>query len=202
MLLAAYVVRGNPNVAGSAHEIAGVLPIGAILAGRLLSGTLARGRVLIPALALILGCYAGIEVHNTVQPRPADPDAQVADWLRAHHLSYGFGDYWNANAMTVDGGNQVQVRYVSRTGDTLVQRPWESDSSWYDPTQHDAIFLVTPGPAGTCSPGVPAGWEAAARATFGPPSGTYQVAGFTILVWPKNLLGDLATKPPHGPINC
>jgi len=202
VLLAAYVVRGKPNVAGSAHEIAGVLPIGAVLAGRLLSGTLARGRVLIPALALILGCYAGIEVHNTVQPRPADPDAQVADWLRAHHLSYGFGDYWNANAMTVDGGNQVQVRYVSRTGDTLVQRPWESDSSWYDPTQHDAIFLVTPGPAGTCSPGVPAGWEAAARATFGPPSGTYQVAGFTILVWPKNLLGDLATKPPHGPINC
>ena len=42
VLLAAYVVRGNPNVAGSAHEIAGVLPIGAVLAGRLLAGTLAR----------------------------------------------------------------------------------------------------------------------------------------------------------------
>jgi hypothetical protein len=202
VLLAAYVVRGNPNVSGSAHEIAAVLPIGAVLAGRLLGGTLARGRLLIPALALVLGCYAGIEVHNAVQPRPADPNAQVAAWLAAHHLSYGLGDYWNANAMTVDGDNQVQVRYVSRIGDTLVQRPWESESSWYDPARHDATFLVTPGPAGVCSPGTPAGWEAAARATFGPPSGTYQVAGFTILVWHKNLLRDLATEPPHGPIQC
>ena len=202
VLLVAYVVRGNPNVAGSAHEIAGVLPIGAVLAGRLLGGTLARRRLLIPALAVVLGCYAGIEVHNAVQPRPSDPNAQVAAWLAAHHLRYGLGDYWNANAMTVDGANQVQVRYVSRIGDTLVYRPWESENSWYDPAQHDATFLVTPGPASVCSPGTPAGWEAAARATFGPPSGTYRVAGFIILVWHKNLLPDLTAKPPHGPIQC
>ena len=107
LLLVAYVLRGNPNVAGSAHEIAGVLPIGAVLAGRLLAGTLARGRLLIPALALVLGCYAGIEVHNTVQQRPADPNAQLAAWLQAHHLAYGLGDYWNASAITLDSGNQV-----------------------------------------------------------------------------------------------
>jgi hypothetical protein len=202
VLLAAYVVRGNPNVAGSTHEIAGVLPFGAVLAGRLLAGTLVRARPLIPALVLVLGCYAGIQVHNTTQQPPSDPDAQVAAWLAAHHLGYGLGDYWNANAMTVDGRNQVQVRYVSRIGDRLVQRPWESESSWYDPARHDATFLVTPGPADACSPGTPAGWEAAARATFGPPSGTYQVAGFTILVWPKNLLTGLATAAPHGPIQC
>ena len=202
VLLAAYVVRGDPNVTGSTHEIAGVLPIGAVLAGRLLAGTLARGRLLIPALAVALACYAGIEVHNIVQQRPPDPNAQVASWLAAHHLSYGFGDYWNANAMTVDSGNQVQVRYVSRIGDTLVQRPWESDSTWYDPAQHDATFLVTPGPASACSPGTPAGWEAAARATFGPPSATHRVAGFTILIWHHNLLRELATVAPHGPIGC
>jgi hypothetical protein len=202
VLLAAYVVRGNPNVAGSAHEIAGVLPIGAVLAGRLLAGTLARARLLIPALALVLGCYAGIEVHNAVQQRPPDPNAQVAAWLQAHHLSYGLADYWNANAITLDSGNQVQVRYVSRIGDQLFQRPWQSEASWYDPARHDATFLVTPGPASVCSPGTPAGWEAAARATFGPPSGTYRVAGFVILVWHQNLLRDLATQPPHGPIQC
>ena len=202
VLLAAYVVRGNPNVRGSTHEIAGVLPIGAVLAGRLLGGTLARGRLLIPALAVILGCYAGIEVHNAVQPRPSDPNAQVAAWLTAHHLTYGLGDYWNANAMTVDGANRVQVRSVSRIGDKLVYRPWESENSWYDPAQHNATFLVTPGPANACSPGTPAGWEAAARGTFGPPSGTYRVAGFIILVWHKNLLPDLTTKPPHGPVQC
>jgi hypothetical protein len=202
LLLVAYVLRGDPNVTGSAHEIAGVLPIGAVLAGRLLAGTLARGRLLILALALILGCYAGIEVHNTVQQRPADPNAQVAAWLQAHHLTYGLGDYWNANAITLDSGNQVQVRYVSRVGDTLMVRPWETKNSWYDRTQHDATFLVTPGPANVCSPGTPAGWQAAAKATFGPPSGIYRVDGFTVLVWHENLLSHLRRSAMHGPIQC
>jgi hypothetical protein len=202
LLLVAYVLRGNPNVVGSAHEIAGVLPIGAVLAGRLLAGTLARGRLLIPALALVLGCYAGIEVHNAVQQRPADPNTQVAAWLQAHHLTYGLGDYWNANAITLDSGNQVQVRYVSRVGDTLMVRPWETKNSWYDRTQHDATFLVTPGPASVCSPGTPAGWQAAATATFGPPSGIYRVDGFIVLVWHKNLLSHLSRSAMHGPIQC
>ena len=202
VMLAAYVLRGNPNVAGSAHEIAGVLPIGAVLAGRLLAGTLARGRLLIPALALVLACYAGIEVHNTVQQRPSDPNAQVAAWLQAHHLSYGLGDYWNASAITLDSGNQVQVRYVSRVGDKLMVRPWETKNSWFDPAQHDATFLVTPGPANVCSPGTPAGWQAVARATFGPPSATYHVDGFFVLVWDENLLSRLTTGPMHGPIQC
>ena len=68
VLLAAYVVRGNPNVTGSTHEIAAVLPIGAVLAGRLLAGTLARGRLLIPALALVLACLRG---DRSAQHRPA-----------------------------------------------------------------------------------------------------------------------------------
>ena len=202
LLLVAYVLRGNPNVVGSAHEIAGVLPIGAVLAGRLLAGTLARRRVLIPALALVLGCYAGIEVHNAVQQRPADPNAQVAAWLQAHHLTYGLGDYWNASAITLDSGNQVQVRYVGRVGDTLLVRPWETKNSWFDQTQHNAAFLVTPGPANVCSPGTPAGWEAAAKATFGPPSKTYRVDGFIVLVWHENLLGHLTKAAMHGPIQC
>ena len=202
VLLAAYVLRGNPNVVGSAHEIAGVLPIGAVLAGRLLAGTLARGRLPILALALVLVCYAGIEVHNTVQQRPSDPDAQLAAWLQAHHLTYGLGDYWNASAITLDSGNQVQVRYVGRVGDKLLVRPWETKNSWFDRTQHDATFLVTPGPASVCSPGTPAGWEAAAKATFGPPSGVYRVDGFIVLVWHENLLGHLTKAAMHGPVQC
>ena len=202
VLLVAYVLRGNPNVAGSAHEIAGVLPIGAVLAGRLLAGTLARARLLIPALALVLGCYAGVLVHNALQRPPYDANRQLGAWLQTHHLTYGLGDYWNANAITLDSGNQVQVRYVSRVGDTLMMRPWETKHSWFDQAQHEATFLVAPGPASVCSPGTPAGWQAAARATFGPPSGIYHVDGFTVLLWHENLLSRLGTAAMHGPIQC
>jgi hypothetical protein len=201
VLLVTYVLRGNPNVAGSAHEIAGVLPIGAVLAGRLLAGPLARARLL-PALALVLACYLAILAHNVVQRPPYDANGQLAAWLQANDLRYGLADYWNANAITLDSGNQVQVRYVSRVGDKLLDRPWETKNSWYDPAQHDATFLVTPGPADVCSPGTPAGWEAAARSTFGPPSETYRVDGFYVLVWDKNLLSRVGTAPMHGPIQC
>ena len=59
VLLVAYVIRGTPSVGGGAHEIAGVLPIGAVLAGRFLAGQLIRGRH-ITALAVVLACYIGI----------------------------------------------------------------------------------------------------------------------------------------------
>jgi hypothetical protein len=201
VLLVSYVLRGNPNVAGSNHEIVGVLPIGAVLAGRLLAVVLIRSR-LIPVLALVGVCYAGTLVHNVVQQPAYDANWQLAAWLQANHLRYGLGDYWNANAITLDSGNRVQVRYVSRIGDKLVERPWYSENSWYDPAQHDATFLVTPGPANACSPGTPAGWQAVARDMFGPPSGTYRVDGFFVLVWDKNLLSRLSTAPMHGPIQC
>ena len=102
----------------------------------------------------------------------------------------------------MNSGNQVQVRYVSRVGDKLMVRPWETKNSWFDQAQHDATFLVTPGPASVCSPGTPAGWQGAAQATFGPPSGVYRVDGFTVLVWHKNLLSHLSTAAMHGPIQC
>jgi hypothetical protein len=201
VLLVAYVFRGDPNVSGSNHEIAGVLPIGAVLAGRVLAGSLIQAR-LIPALALALACYLGILGHNVVQQPPPDANAQLAAWLQDHHLRYGLGDYWNANAITLDSGNQVQVRAVSRVGDKLMNRAWDNKNSWYDPAQHDATFLVTPGPADVCSPGTPAGWQAVARGMYGPPSATYHVDGFFVLVWPKNLLSGIGSGPMHGPVQC
>ena len=201
VLLAAYVTRGNPTVGGGAHEIAGVLPVGAVLAGRLLADQLIRGRH-IAALAVMLACYAGFLAHNAVQQPRYDPARQAVAWLQANHLSYGLADYWNANAMTLDSGNRVQVRPIGRAGSGLVYQPWESENSWYDPAQHDASFIVLPGPASACSPGTVSGWQASARATFGPPSRTYRVAGFVVLVWHKNLLSLLSTEAQKQPAAC
>jgi len=66
-LLFAYTTVGIQTVASGAHEIAGVLPIGAVLAGRMLTGQLIRDGM-IPALAVVLACYTLVLGHNIVQP--------------------------------------------------------------------------------------------------------------------------------------
>ena len=197
VLLVAYVANGNPNIVNGPHEIAGVLPVGAVLAGRLLAGQLIRDRHL-PALAIVLACYGAILAHNVVQPPSYDPNRQLASWLQAHHLTYGLATYWNASSVTVDSGGSVQVVPVNReAGNRIAAVRWESKASWYDPKLHDAGFLVLPGPHAGCSNGTHSQWLAAVHTAFGTPAESYRVHGVVILVWHKNLLS-LVSKPVGG----
>jgi hypothetical protein len=189
-LLLSYTFALNPTPYGGAHEIVGVLPMTAVLAGRLLGPTLVRARLL-PALALILACCVGSLVQEAIQPPAANPAAAVGNWLRAHHLDYGFSDYWDSNEITVVTENHVRVRALARnvTG-TLVRRPWESDAAWYVRGAGDARFFIIdvnyagcPNPAATLK-----SWKVQAAATFGAPVATYIVDGYQILVYNHNLL--------------
>jgi hypothetical protein len=189
-LLLSYTFALNPTPYGGAHEIVGVLPMTAVLAGRLLGPKLVRARLL-PALALILACCVGSLVQEAIQPPAPDPAAAVGAWLRAHHLDYGFSDYWDSNEITVTTENHVRVRALARniTG-TLVRRPWESDAAWYVPGAGDARFFIIdvnyagcPNPAATLK-----SWRVQAAATFGAPAATYIVDGYQILVYNHNLL--------------
>ncbi|HEX6520183.1 MAG TPA: hypothetical protein VF070_09255 [Streptosporangiaceae bacterium] len=202
VLLVAYTVRSTDTFPGGAHEIAGMLPLGAALAGRTLAEPLMRGRH-IPVMVVISACYAGILLHNAVQPAPPDHDRSVAVWLADHHLEYGLASYWTANAVTVDSAEGIQVRAVNRYGHELAQVPWESVESWYDPALHDARFLIASGRPAPCPHDTLTGWLTAARATFGQPASTYRVDGFLILVWNHNLLNHHLTKAtPSVPTAC
>lgn len=193
ILLAAYTINGNPSIVNGPHEIVGVLPIGAVLAGRLLAGQLIRDRHL-AALGALLACIIAITAHVLVKPPPADGNSQLAAWLQAHHLSYGLASYWNASSVTVDSGGRVQVRPVRGVGEArIVSVRWESEASWYDPRLHDARFLILPSsrPA-SCTGTAYYQWAGTARRAFGSPAESYRVAGFVVLVWNKNLLADVS----------
>ncbi len=198
VLLAAYTFSGAPNVISGPHEIAGALPIGAVLAGRLLAVPLVRGRH-VAALGVMLACYGMVLAHDVVQPPGYDSNSQLAAWLEAHDLKYGLATYWNASSVTVDSGGRVQVRPVNRGPDGRVQAVRrDSVASWYNPGLHDARFLVMPPSRHVlCSAGAPSDWLAAVRAQFGPPAASYRAAGFLVLVWDKNLL-DLISQPMSG----
>jgi hypothetical protein len=169
----------------SAREIAAVLPFGAVLAARLLADRLAAAR-LIPLLLVVLLGYVAILGHEVAQPAAPAPDQQLADWLAARHFQDGLSAYWGASVTTLSSGGRVQVSPVCGGPVRFSPEPWESQASWYDPQRRYANFLVIGRPA-PCNSATPA----QARAVFGPPAHAYHVAGYTILVWRKNLLTSL-----------
>ncbi len=162
-----------------AWEAVGLLPLGAVLAGRLLPERLTKAGLVLP-LAAVLACY-GLLLYDDSRVTP-QPDANVAmaNWLRTHHLTYGLALYWHANSITLDSGGTVVVRAITTEGNTFVLTHWNTNSSWYDPRRHDATFVILPADA----------WSSlrSVRGAVGPPAKTYRLGLYVVMVWHKNLL--------------
>jgi hypothetical protein len=82
--------------------------------------------------------------------------------------------------VTVQSGNQVQVRTIQTTGREMTSYAWESDDSWYDPAEHYANFVIV-------SPNATPSLANVIR-IFGRPVSTNLVSGDKILIYKKNLL--------------
>jgi hypothetical protein len=162
------------------REIAPVLPLGAALAGRVCAGRLIRWRltpVLGGGLAVLL-----VALFAVTPPRAEPAENQVvADWLAGSGLTYGLASYWNAANVTVATDRRVTV--VPIAGERrLAPFCWQSKADWYDPTKHDARFVIyDPGRTmlGSLEP-------------FGAPVTTHAVGRQQVLVYDHNLLSDLA----------
>ena len=190
-----------------AHEIAIVLPLSAVIAGRLAGPWLAglwlagspagrparRGRlarvVVASALAVAgLGCLGALGYNASRPAQPAETQ-DLAGWLLDHHLTSGLAGYWQANITTLATGGRVQVAPLSNGG--TYGYPWESRAAWYDPTQRQANFVVAvSAPASSATYSRPQ----VVRAWYGRPARTYHFHQYTIMVYNYNLL--LRVRPP------
>jgi hypothetical protein len=190
IIVAAYLFARQVPGIGYSHEMAPALPFAAVLAGRLLAGRLISVRVVPVAAAVLLGYLVTLGSNALAQPAPP-VDPRLASFLAGHHLRYGLSGYWQADAITLASGNQIQVRALQVNRASVSASHWESDASWYDPRLHDAHFVLLfsgqPGFSGQAGlqPFDPASqvW-----ATFGPPAQTYNLGRYTVLVWHQNLL--------------
>jgi hypothetical protein len=135
----------------------------------------------------MLACYAVMLGVNAVQPQvPAQP-ATLADWLAAHNLTRGLGGYWQANSVTLDSSNAVQVRaIVINEGQLTAQDYWEAEQAWYDPATVYANFVVDI--PTRCGPADPGELISAMAAKAGKPSRLYCVGTYAVAVWNRNLL--------------
>jgi hypothetical protein len=200
------------------REILAVLPFGAVLAGRMVTGSLARARLgrmrltpmLAGGLAGVLACYLAALGYGAAQSPVADSEQAIIPWLEAHHLTTGLGTYIESNLITLDSGGRVAVRAVSWQFTRNVPRSFESNADWFDPRHNFANFIVT-NTADTTpnrdrslrrSSMIPGPAIAALHA--GPPVHVYHYKTFTIMVWDHNLLDNLGSPPSTlpGEIPC
>ena len=195
VLLTAIVVNLAAYLSGvqvvdllSTREIAPVLPFGAVLAGRLVGQRLLARR-LVPALAMLLACYAAMLGYGAAQPARAPAVTDLTAWLSAHHLSYGVSGYAQANIVTVESQGRIGLRPVGPHGRFVTARKWMARRSWYDPAAHRANFAVL----SSVSAAEVTGKELIA--TFGRPAHTYHYREYTIMVWNRNLLTRLGQPP-------
>jgi hypothetical protein len=195
--LGAYMISMRAQDLLGAREMAAVLPLGAVLTGRVLGDRMAAwiGAAkgwFVPVLSVLAAGYLAALGFGAAQASAPAASQPLASWLEAHGLTRGLASYWQANSTTVASNGRVVVSaVVPDTSGHLMPRLWESDLASYDPARHYANFVVADGPA------VWPGTQRSAELTFGRPARSYQADGYTILVWNTNVLAKLDGLGPN-----
>jgi len=189
--LGAYMISTHAQDLLGAREMAEVLPLGAVLAGRVLGDrvaarTLAAKGWFVPVLAVLAAGYLATLGYGAAQPSVPAENQTLASWLLAHRLTDGLATYWQADSTTVDSHRQVLLSAVVQdVRDRLMPYQWETDDANFDPARYHASFVVADGP--DALPGM----QLSAELTFGRPRRIYRADGYTIMVYDTNLLADL-----------
>jgi len=182
--LGLYMFSQIPVSIWSAREIAFILPAGAALAGRTLAGPAIRARLL-PLLGVVGLGYLLALGSGVLKPQQPAEGQDLADWLVAHHLSYGLSGYGFGPTTTLASGGKVELRQATWLPDRISPGPEEWNSSWYDPRQHDANFVVAPVTPMSPDPFT----QAQVTRIFGAPAHVYHVGSqFIVMTYGYNLL--------------
>jgi hypothetical protein len=173
-----------------AHEVAILLPFGAVLAGRMLPPLAAAlperwraGRVGVPLLAAWLAAGLAALCFAATWIPLGPPNQQLADWLSGHGYTEGLATYWQANSTTVVSDGKVLVAPITPSATSV--RRWESSIGWYDPTRHWANFVIAMSDPNSGLGGLS---TKTVRKSFGRPAHQYQVGGYLVMVYDYNLL--------------
>jgi hypothetical protein len=185
--LVAYAISMLPYALYQNHEIASVLPFGAVLAGRVLAERLTQVRLL-PALAVVACGYLVALGYDVRQPQVPAHDQALANWLGAHRLTAGLGTYTAAGSVDLASDGTITMAVPFLHGDSASRGDlFEQTVTEYDPRRHYANFVVTTtqdGPTFYIEPS----WFIR---VFGKPAHTYHYQAWTIMTWNKNLLDEI-----------
>jgi hypothetical protein len=212
----------------AAHEVAILLPLEAVLAGRMLPplvparwlsirgirgasgirvasgtrGARAARTALATGAAAVFAAWLAASLaalcYAATWTPMGPPEQRLVNWLVSHHYTDGLAQYWQGSATTVASGGKVLVAPI--TPATLQVRRWETSSGWYDPAQRDASFVI----AAADPSALPTGGLSIplVRQHFGRPAHEYRVGPYEIMVYDYNLLTKVSGGAFPGPDNA
>jgi hypothetical protein len=192
-----YVGRFLPNL----YFLGGVLGAYALAHGWRGWPRPARAAVLAwIALFMAGGVMSAPQLWTGKAPGRSNAEMQaLADLLKREGLTYGYGPYWGATALSIGWltGDRVVVRPVNFAGGRVTPRPIESSPYWYvradEPEGLSERFVVAAYDAEQC-PTVAVCMDIAV-AQFGPPARVIPYPSGAILTWKKSLADSIAGKP-------
>lgn len=220
VMLAAGAVSPLMIPVGGTHEIAVVLPLGAVLGGRVVGRWLAgcfalpaasaasvppalsvpsarfarAGRAARVTAACALGAVGlGLLAclgYTSAQPPVQPRDTPIADWLVAHNLTNGLSGYWNANITTLITGGQVHLAPLTSGG--KYGYLWVAKEDWFNPAVSYANFIVTT----TQQQGGNDVPLHNVLGWYGKPAKIYQFKQYSIAVYDRNLLESVVQPVP------
>jgi len=181
--LGVFAVLTTSNDPEFMRYLTAAIIFGAVLTGRL-TGRLAAStnstRLLKIGGALgllVTGAFAAALGFSVTAPAPNRTFAALGQFLEAHHLRSGIGDYWSASITTVATRGSVTLRpVITNPGGEIVRYERQSTSNWYVKQTFGFLVYDTARPWGGVD-------SATAAATFGPISHTYPVGSYRVLVW-------------------
>jgi hypothetical protein len=136
---------------------------------------------------VVFAVQVGVDISR---PAPVQSAGKLSEFLAAHDLRSGIGDYWSSSLVTADTGGTVAVRPVATSGGEIVRFDRQSAAQWYKAGEFRFLVFDTARP-----------WHgvnaASAVRTFGAPSRSYSVGSYRVLSWNHGLTVSSAT-PNYG----
>lgn len=146
-------------------------------------------RLAVVAIAILL-LFPGI--GSVIAPGGSTPWPKIAAWLEQHHLSRGYGPYWDASILDLYSGGRVTVRaitgsYSLRREVVVVPYLWFVERSWYGKDIDTRFVIYDPADYGDVT-------RSTIAETFGPPAREHHIGKYTILVWDHPIYAALPSR--------
>jgi hypothetical protein len=93
-------------------------------------------------LLLVAGAALNITAAASLDYKPNDQEQELISYLGSVGLSFGYGDYWDANVITYLSSENVTILPVSFTDGRIAPVQWLTCERWYDHRPAEYFIIV------------------------------------------------------------